>query len=158
MEITVSKRYLFVVGLLTFGFIYMSLSFSTAFWISQVFMIFLLIYLFHEPMHVIIALERGVQVLEVNLGNKSHVTFTSVDDDNPKAEEIELQIYGGGFAVDFAGFLFVAGTCLLWGISHLDLIAIAFGIVIAVVFLVAQTIPGSDWQEIQKRLPKKVGA
>ncbi len=158
IEINVSKRYLAVVGLLTFGFVYMSLSFSTAFWISQVFLIFLMIYLFHEPMHVIIALEQGVKVLQVNLGNQSHVTFTSEDDGNPDIEKIELQIYGGGFAVDFAGFLIVSITCLLWGMAHADFVSIAFGIVIAVTFLIAQTVPGSDWQEIQKRIPRKAGA
>jgi hypothetical protein len=44
----------------------MSLTFSTTFWASTVFLIFLMMYLIHEPIHVLIAMENGVDVLEVN--------------------------------------------------------------------------------------------
>ena len=160
IKINVSKHYLFVVGLLTFGYVYMSLTFSTAFWASTVFLIFLMMYLIHEPIHVLIAIISGVDVLEVNLGNHSHTLFTAVDDDNPNAEKIEAMIYGGGFAVDFAGFLYVSATCLLWGMAHNDFIPIVYGAVIAIVFLIGLTIPGSDWQEASKRINnlKKAGA
>lgn len=164
VDISISKSYLAMVFCLVFCYETISLIFGQQYWGSQVFLIFLIMYLLHEPAHAFMAMWYGIEVEVIHLDRKDTYTLLSgIDPTNPKKKEIEGMIFGAGFAVDLMGILMIIGTCTGWGRQPLtiySIVPIIFASVMAILFVYGLFRDESDFQELKKRLPieKKAGA
>jgi len=162
VDISISKAYLAMVFCLVFCYEGTILLFGNGFWGTQVFLIFLIMYLLHEPAHAFMGLWYGIDVLEIHLDRRnSYTLFAKVDENDPKKNEIEGMIFGAGFAVDCAATVYIIGVCTLWGfmeLSFLSLVPFLFAFAMTIIFIYGLGREDSDFQKLKEKLPEKVGA
>jgi hypothetical protein len=164
VDISISKEYLAKVFCLVVGYEITTLLYGSGFWGSQVFMVFLIMYLLHEPAHAFMALWYGIDVFEINLGHRdTHILFASVDEKDPHKNEIEGMIYGAGFAVDVTGLIFIIFICTKWAFANFSIasvVPILFALIMSYIFLCGLNQKGSDYQVIKEKFSetKKDGA
>jgi len=164
VDISISKAYLAMVFCLVFCYEAISLIFGQGYWGAQVFFIFLIMYLLHEPAHAFMAMWYGIEVDTIRLDQEdSYTLIAGIDPANPKKKLIEGMIFAAGFAVDLIGIILIVGTCTGWGLLPLTPYAITpiiFSSMMAILFIYGFTKEDSDFQELKKRLPieKKAGA
>ena len=154
VDISISKSYLATVFCLVFGYEVITLIFGNGFWGSQVALVFLIMYLLHEPAHALMAYWYKIDVLEIHLDRRnSYITFAGIEENDPKKGEIEGMIFGAGFAVDLAALLVIIKICTIWESSENPVIAvvpIVFALVMCLIFFIGLLQKDSDFQRIKE--------
>jgi O-antigen/teichoic acid export membrane protein len=154
VDISISKSYLAMVFCLVFGYEVITLIFGTSFWGSQVALVFLIMYLLHEPAHALMAYWYKIDVLEIHLDRRnSYIAFAGIDEKDPKKNEIEGMIFGAGFAVDLAALLVIIKICTIWDSSQNPIIAsvpIVFALVMCLIFFIGLLQKDSDFQKVKE--------
>jgi hypothetical protein len=154
VDISVSKSYLAMVFCLIFSYEGITLLFGNVFWGSQVALVFLIMYLLHEPAHAFMAYWYKIDVLEIHLDRRnSYTTFAAVDEKDPKKGEIEGMIFAAGFAVDLAALVVIIRVCTIWDNSQPILISIVpmiFALAMTGIFLYGLRTKDSDYQRVKE--------
>jgi len=161
VDISISKSYLAMVFCLIFCYEGITLIFGNGFWGSQVSLVFLIMYLLHEPAHAFMAYWYKIDVLEIHLDRlNSYTAYASIDEKDPKKNEIESMIFGAGFAVDLAALLVIIRVCTVWNTSQmliLSLPPILFALAMTFIFFYGLLQKDSDFQKV-KELNELAGA
>lgn len=151
-----------MVFVLVFGYEAITLAFGNEFWGSQVALIFLIMYLMHEPAHAFMGLWYGIDVVEIHLDKKeSYTLFAAIDDKDPKKNEIEGMIFGAGFAVDLTAIILIIGVCVKWTLADFSIFSIPpiiFSLIMAFIFFHGLNRKESDYQKLKEKDPDRVGA
>lgn len=161
VDISISKAYLAMVFCLVFCYEGITLIFGTGFWGSQVALVFLIMYLLHEPAHALMAYWYKVDVQEIHLDRKnSYTSFTAVEESNPKKGEIEGMIFGAGFAVDLAAIIAIIRICTIGDVSQNPIIAaipIIFALIMCFIFFIGLLQKDSDFQKAKESNEQMAG-
>jgi len=155
MEINITKNYLAVLFVLWIAPV-INAVWGGPVWITVSFMCFFLIYVGHEWMHVWVCRIHNLNIGSVNLqsGGKTHILFEPAEGKNKN--KIESDVYLAGVVWDSILFAIATFSAIFFAISQRDSLPFTFGISLVLLLIFNLAMPGSDWQEYQKRAPKRV--
>ncbi len=147
MKIYLTKKYLAVLGLLTFLTVFSYLS-EWESWITVSLIGFILIYFGHEWIHVIVAQGSGVNIeyLVFEIRGDCGAFFY------PSDPETEAKIYLAGAGWDIFISLVIAAVAITEALNTWAVMPFLFGAVIVFALVLSLNTPECDFQEYLKRV------